>query len=123
MILTMKKVLSMRFTHSGHSGGGLGDAMQRAEQLVARARARGKLPLPEIKQQLEASLHDIGNTDAQRLRLKIRAASTAHQLWLLRSDIYQCISKIHSQSLATQRINQLLPSFKHWLPARQLGAI
>lgn len=122
MMMTMKRVFSMPFINSS-SGGGSGMAMQRAEQQVARDRAKGKLPLPEIKHNVEAALHDVVGTDAERLRFKVRAASSAHELWMLRSDIYQCISKTHSQSLAMQRINQLLPSFKQWLPAQQLTAI
>jgi hypothetical protein len=92
----------------------------------ARALARetaGKMPLNAIKRQMEQVLHDITGIDIDRLLYKIRATHTVHELWMLRSDMYQTIAKQHSQTVAANRINSLIVCFSHWIAPHQLTPI
>jgi len=54
---------------------------------------------------------------------KINVCRTASNLWLLRSDFYQCILQEHSQGVAAESINRLIPAFEGRLPASQLNRI
>lgn len=83
----------------------------------------GRLPLDEVKASLNNTLHDCRDMRAQRIIYKINIAKTPSDLWLLRSDLYQCISQTHSQSEAVNRINGLVTVFEGWLPARHLTRI
>jgi hypothetical protein len=82
-----------------------------------------RLPLEQVKASLHNTLHDCRDLRAQRIIYKIDIAKTPSDLWLLRSDLYQCISQTHSQSEAVNRINDLVPVFEGWLPARHLTRI
>jgi hypothetical protein len=124
MIAAMKMIHGIPFMNSSRSAGTLStSAMDRAQAQVTRAKARGKMPLPEMKLQMQAVLSDLPGIDAERLKYKIRNARSANELWMIRSDMYQTISKLRSQTEAALRINQLLPCFSQWLPAQQLAAI
>ena len=82
-----------------------------------------RMPLPDVRLRLRETLADCAGMDAQRLLFKVQAAQAADQLWMLRSDLYNCIARHHSQSEAARRINGLLPCFDGWLPPRQLVRI
>ncbi len=124
MMATMKMIKGIPFMNSSRSAGlSSTNAMDRAEAQVTRAKLRGKMPLPEVKLQMEAAFNDMPGIDAERIKYKIRTARSANELWLIRSDMYQTISKLRSQTEAASRINQLLPCFKQWLPAQQLAVI
>ena len=124
MMAAMKIIPGIPFMNSSRSTGtSFTSAVDRADAQVARARARGKMPLPEIKLQMEDTLHDLPGIESERLKYKIRAARSAHELWMIRSDMYQTISKLRSQTEAALRINQLLSCFKQWMPAQQLAEI
>ena len=82
-----------------------------------------KMPLAETRRRLHEVLGDCATMDAQRLQFKVLAAMTVHELWMLRSDLYECVARHHSQSEAARRINDLLPCFDGWLPSRQLVRI
>ena len=82
-----------------------------------------KMSLSHIKLQLELSFQDVETQDADRLRHKIRAAREVHDVWMLRSDAHQLISRQLSQQEAAQRINALLPCFAGWMPKASLAAI
>jgi hypothetical protein len=90
---------------------------------AGRAAFAIKMPLTEVRQRLRAVLVDCTAMDAQRIQFKVQAAMTAHELWMLRSDLYECVARHHSQSEAARRINDLLPCFDGWLPSRQLVRI
>lgn len=90
---------------------------------AGRAAFAIKMPLTEIRQHLRAVLADCTTMEAQRLQFKVQAAMSAHELWMLRSDLYECVARHHSQSEAARRINALLPCFDGWLPSRQLVRI
>lgn len=83
----------------------------------------GRLPLEQIRQQLYGALHDCTGMDTQRVTYKIDLAVTPADLWLLRSDLHQCISRTHDQAEAAWRINALLETFCGWIPAIQLSRI
>jgi len=79
-----------------------------------------RLPIEQIRENLQALLHDCRCMRSQRVIYKINVAQTPAELWLLRSDLHQCIAQTHSQTEAAERINSLLDVFEGWLPAGQL---
>lgn len=83
-------------------------------------RAVNRLPIEQIRESLQALLHDCRCMRSQRVLYKINVAQTPADLWLLRSDLHQCIAQTHSQSEAAVRINSLIEVFEGWLPAGQL---
>ncbi len=85
--------------------------------------AANRLSLGEVQQILRQTLADCKNMNAQRLIYKINVALTPSDLWLLRSELHQCIAQTHNQSEAAERINALIPAFDGWLPASQLTRI
>ena len=82
-----------------------------------------RLPIEKIRARLQASLQDCKDAHTQRVIYKIKQAQTPLDLWLLRSDLYQCIARVHSQSVARERINGFINIFQGWLPDRQLVLI
>lgn len=81
---------------------------------------KNKMSPSKVKLKIELSFQDIDSSEAERLRYKIRSTREVKDLWMLRSDIHQLISRHISQQEAAKRINALLPCFEHWLPAREL---
>lgn len=79
--------------------------------------------LAKIRNQLGHSIADCMSDAAHRLRKKIDQARTPQELWLLRNDAYQLISQQHNQSIAAERINQLIQFFEGWLEPKQLVRI
>lgn len=82
-----------------------------------------RLPLEQIRVRLHQTLHDCKDMNAQRVIFKINVAQTPGELWLLRCDLHQCISRVHNQSEAARRINALLDTFSGWVPPSQLSPI
>ena len=78
-----------------------------------------RVPVDQIKLQFGVLLKDCDDRNAQRVGYRITGASTADELWQLRNELHQCISRLHSQSEAATRINSLLSSFEGWIPSRQ----
>ena len=85
--------------------------------------APDRLRLDQIRERLYAALLDCKNMQAQRVIYRINVAATPSELWLLRSDLYQCIARIHDQAEATRRTNHLLDAFEGWVPSQQLTPI
>jgi len=85
--------------------------------------APDRLRLEQIRERLYAALLDCKNMHAQRVIYRINVAATPSELWLLRSDLYQCIARIHDQAEATRRTNHLLDAFEGWVPSQQLTPI
>lgn len=81
---------------------------------------RTQLPIEQIRRSLHAALHDCNDIRAQRVIYKINIAKTPADLWLLRSDLLQCIAQVHSQQVTAERINNLITVFEGWLPVSQL---
>lgn len=82
-----------------------------------------RMPLNDMRQRLRAVLAGRSGMKAQRIQFKVQAAMTAHELWMLRSDLYECVARHHSRCEAARRIKVLLPCFDGWLPSRQLARI
>jgi len=87
------------------------------------ARPHQRLPIEQIRQSLQKVLHDCKDSRTQRVIYQIHIAQTAADLWLLRSDLHQCIAQLHSQAEAAERINSLINVFEGWVPANQLARI
>ncbi len=85
---------------------------------------RRQLPIEQIRHSLHRTLDDCReDIRAQRMMFKINAAKTPVDLWMLRSDLLQCISQAHSQRVAVERINSLVDIFEGWVPPSQLTRI
>jgi hypothetical protein len=82
-----------------------------------------RLPIEQIRESLQALLHDCKDMRSERVIYKINVAQTPSELWMLRSDLHQCISQAHTQTEAAERINSLIDVFEGWLPAGQLTRI
>ncbi len=82
-----------------------------------------RLPLETLRESLLALLHDCTDLRAQRVVYKIKCTRDAAELWLMRSELHQCIATLHSQSEAARRINSLVHMFEGWVPASQLTRI
>lgn len=79
--------------------------------------------LQPIRAALLQCMDDCDSVQAQRLRHKIVQTKTAQELWMLRNDAYQLISQQTSQTIAAERINNLITAFEGWLEPRQLVRI
>ena len=88
-------------------------------QMLTPFMSPSRVPVDQIKLQFRLLLNDCNDQSAQRVGYSINKATTADELWQLRSELHQCISQLHSQSEAVIRINSLLPSFEGWIPLRQ----
>jgi hypothetical protein len=117
----MKKVFGIPF--SGSEPGPSDGALAKAQTKAAIARAQSKVSLQVIQQFMTNAVAEFPGIDTERVLYKIKGSNTAQDLWILRSDLYQVISKAHSQTEAARRINALLPCFSHWIPEQQLTKI
>lgn len=81
------------------------------------------LTLEQIRDRLYQTLSDCKDMSAQRAIYRINVAATPPELWLLRSDLHQCIARVHDQAEATRRINAVLDAFEGWVPPQQLTRI
>lgn len=79
--------------------------------------------LQAIRHALLQCVADCETLPAIRLRHKIAKATSVQELWLLRNDAYQLVSQRHSQTIAAERINGVLPCFECCMDARQLVRI
>jgi hypothetical protein len=79
--------------------------------------------LSQIKLRVELSIQELEGQDAERLRYKIRGTREVSDLWMMRSDVYQLISKRQNQAEAAQRVNTLLPLFEGWIPRQQMTQV
>ncbi len=89
----------------------------------SRAAIRNRLPLHSVRQSLESLLHDCESTGSDRMLYRIQTARTPSELWDLRCDLHQCISRRHDQNEASRRINSLVPVFSGWVPLDKLNDI
>lgn len=93
------------------------------EGLAAAAKG-GPCSLADVKKQLLLVLDDCRNGERySSIEGRISSADSVIELWLLRSDIYQCVARESGQGEASRRINSLLPVFEGWIPARHLAPI
>jgi hypothetical protein len=123
MTIVMKKIFGFPFMSAGLGDRADARAEAKADARATVARSSAKMPIEQIKLHMELALHDVAGIDIERLQYKIRSTRTVDGLWLLRTDMYQTISKLHSQAEAALRINQLLPCFGQWIATRQMSNI
>ena len=86
-------------------------------------RPHQRLPIEQIRHSLQTVLHDCKDMRTQRVIYQINIARTPADLWLLRSDLHQCVAHEHNQTEAAERINSLINVFEGWVPASQLARI
>jgi len=67
------------------------------------------------RQHMLQSLADCNDASALRLRNRIQLAASHKDLWMLRSEAYRVISLHHCQSIAVERIDQLMHVFDDWV--------
>lgn len=79
--------------------------------------------LAGIRRPLLHAIEDCVDQQALRLRTQIESARTPQELWMLRNDAFQLISQQHNQSVAAERINELIQCFEGWLEPKQLMRI
>ena len=79
-----------------------------------------KLGLGEVRLLLHDALRQCAGPACQRMRWRIDGARSAHDLWLLRGELFQLVAREFCQEEAVQRVNALLPAFSGWLPQRTL---
>lgn len=93
----------------------------------SRAHQRSLKPpaphLEQVRRQLYIALEGCDGPVCERLRWRIVEAATAHDLWLLRGEMFQIIADTYYQGEAARRINALLPAFSGWLPERMLTRV
>jgi hypothetical protein len=107
----------------GLSDGAAARAKAKADARAVTSRMGAKMPITQIKAHMVQALHDVKGQEIERLQYKIQSAPTVHALWMLRTDMHQTISKLHSQAEAAMRINSLLPCFSQWIAPRQMSNI
>ena len=76
-----------------------------------------------IQQGLHDAINDCDDERALQIRYKIDLAQTPMQLWALRSDVHQCIARLHSERVAAARVNEIAAMFVGWIPDSQLTRI
>jgi hypothetical protein len=86
---------------------------------AAAARARNELP--QVRTALLRAIEDCDGQNAERLQHQIRHARNHRDLWMLRSDAYRLIALQHCQSIAEQRIRQLLHLFEGRVAPHELS--
>ncbi len=84
---------------------------------------QSRLELPAIQQEMLATLQDCPCDRSGQLEQRIQSARTPADLWMLRSDVHQCISQTYTQTEASARINSLAPLFKGWVPDSQRAPV
>jgi hypothetical protein len=73
--------------------------------------------IEEVRGAVLKVLDDCTGSESERLRWRLHSASSAQDLWMQRSAIFQLVAHQHCQAEAAQRINALAPMFKDLLPA------
>jgi hypothetical protein len=79
--------------------------------------------VPMIQAQMCQLINGIEGEESGWLRQRITTRWHAVDLWLLRADIYQLLSRAHNQCYAQQQVNRLTPLFESVLPPHMLANI
>ena len=96
--------------------------LQPGDRLPARS-APSLKNLLAIRQAMLACIVDCDTIASERLRHKIGHTQTPQELWMLRNDAYQLIAQRHNQTVAAERINELIGHFEGWVDPKQLVRI
>lgn len=76
--------------------------------------------LTRIRSAMLERMLDCDTKTVRRVRVQMEGATTALQLWMLRSEVYQAVSERFGQHEATKRVAGLAPLFRGLLPDAQL---
>ncbi len=63
--------------------------------------------LPEVRAEFAACLHDTRGVDAKLLVGRIERTRSLRDLWHLRTDVFDCVARQHSQAEAESRVSSL----------------
>ena len=74
--------------------------------------------LDTLRRRMLLALADCQSAPCDRLRMRLLFVRTAQDLWLARVELFHLISQQHCESLASERLDALVPEFERWLPAR-----
>jgi hypothetical protein len=77
--------------------------------------------LPQARTEFLATLADIDNTSAERLRERINDARSLRELWHVRAEIYRVVGLAHTQDQAEQRVALLNRYFPTRAPRSQFA--
>lgn len=97
-----------------------------SSQPAPRAQARKAEPracLQEMRKAMVACVDDCPAAERDRILFAVLRGTCGLDLFLLRVEIFQCVSRHYGQTTARERVNALLPLFKGYLPAAQLRLI
>jgi hypothetical protein len=81
------------------------------------------VPLQQLREEMLAAIVDCPERARGRITISLYRAQTGLELWLIRSDIFQCVSRERGQEEARRRVNALRPGFAKHIPKKQLVAI
>jgi hypothetical protein len=76
-----------------------------------------------LKRSMLSLVSDVSLPPSSNLIYRTTNARSATELWLLRVDFYQAVARVHGQSVASQRINRLIPLFELLIPAHMLSPV
>lgn len=112
----------------GHLETALIPSIKRMFNFALRPRHQTRKPaslkdMATMRQALLLSLADCNSPGVDRLRSKVEQAKAPQELWMLRNDAYQLISQQHNQSVAAERINDMIHFFEGWLDPKQIAKI
>lgn len=87
---------------------------------LACHRLNPRSPMAALRGEMILCIEDCEALDRYKLLRSILRASDGMDLWLLRIDLFQCISRQCGQKEARRRINAMRPSFAQWVPKPML---
>ena len=79
--------------------------------------------LHALRERMVAQIDDCLVPDRGRIVKALQRSPSALDLWLLRIELFQCISQSHGQLEARRRINALIPLFAKKMPKSRLATI
>ena len=100
---------------------GIPDTHFRAESRAAPARADSRLA--KVRCEFIDTLDDIPGRVADDAIAQIYAAASMHDLWHLRLDVFNLVSRHHDQAEADHRLSQLNRHFPTRSPRSGFGAL
>lgn len=90
---------------------------------LRRPRTRRPADLHTARDAMLQAVADCQGMPVDQLKLKIRGARHHRDLWMLRSEAYHLIALQHCQSIAEERIRELLHLFEGWMAPQELNRL
>lgn len=98
----------------------LSKAVHALRRKMAGIREASASDLTRIRSAMLEHMLDCDTKTVRRVRVQMEGATTALQLWMLRSEVYQAVSERFGQREASRRVADLAPLFRGLLPDAQL---